>query len=71
MNAQSRQQPVADEGADQADDQIADEPKSAALHDSAGQPAGNNSDDKDDEKALVGKYMGVSSYGTTRPSELM
>lgn len=41
MDVQSRQQPVANEGADNPDDQITDEPKSCALHDLTGQPPGN------------------------------
>src|SRR5579862_344852 len=46
---------VDNERADQADDQIADEAKPTASHHAAGEPAGDNSDDDDDQKALIGK----------------
>src|SRR5690348_6491807 len=58
METEPRQQPIADKCADQADDQIADQPKSAALHHSAGEPSRDNSDDQDDEETLVGKVHG-------------
>src|SRR5580692_6063952 len=48
MDAELRQQPIADESADQADDKIANKAVSAAAHHTPGEPAGNNTDDKDD-----------------------
>src|SRR5262249_20589729 len=53
MDMQSRQQPVADECANQSHQQVADETKAGALHDLAGQPAGNNADDEYDEQAFI------------------
>src|SRR5512134_1140601 len=49
--AKSRQaehtpQPAADEGTDHADDEIADDAEAAALHDLAGEPAGDQADDQ-------------------------
>src|SRR5271156_4937551 len=44
VNAKLRHQPVADEGADQADQQIADQSETATLHHPAGQIPGNDSD---------------------------
>src|SRR3984957_17859988 len=54
VNTKLRQQPVADKGADQADQQIADQSEPATLHHPAGQISGNDSDEDNDEKALVG-----------------
>jgi hypothetical protein len=48
VNAQSRQQPITDESADEADYQIPDQPKATPFHHSACQPPGNDSDDNDD-----------------------
>jgi hypothetical protein len=45
MDANSRQQPVANECADNTDDEIADEPISGSSYDLSGQPAGNKTDD--------------------------
>ena len=47
-----RQQPAGDEGADDADDDIADQPEAAAFHDHAGQPAGDGADNQPNDKAL-------------------
>ncbi len=63
-------QPIADEGADQADNQVTDQAEAATRHHAAGQVAGDNSDDKDDEKALIGKihshFLAMTSIGNTR-----
>jgi hypothetical protein len=45
MDAELRKQPAADEGADHANDNIANDPKPAALQDLTGQPPGNETDD--------------------------
>ena len=44
MDAELRQQPTTDEGAYDSNDEIADDPKSGALYDLAGQPSGNEAD---------------------------
>jgi hypothetical protein len=54
VNTQPRQQPIANEGADQTDQQVSNESKAATLHHPARQIAGNDSDNDDDEEALVG-----------------
>lgn len=48
-----RQQPVADEGANNADEQIADEPESAPAHDLAGRSAGNKADQQNDQQTFI------------------
>jgi hypothetical protein len=53
MNAQSRQQPIADERSDNSDDQVSDEPKSTAPNDLTSQPPRNNADDYYDDEAFV------------------
>jgi hypothetical protein len=58
MDTELRQQPVADESADQADDKIANQAESAAARHTPGKPAGNNADDKDHQKTLIGKVHG-------------
>jgi hypothetical protein len=55
MNAKLRQQPIADKGADQADQQIADQSEPAPLHHPARQISGNDSDEDNYEKALIGE----------------
>jgi hypothetical protein len=58
MDANPRQQPVADKCADQANNQVTDQSKAAAFHDSAGEPSGDNADDQYDEKTLIGQIHG-------------
>jgi len=58
MDAEPRQQPIADERAGQANYQVADQPEPAALHHSAGEPSRDNTDDQDDEKTLIGQIHG-------------
>jgi hypothetical protein len=53
MDAELRQQPVANERADNADDEIGDESVSGPPHDLAGQPAGNQTDQQDDQKTFI------------------
>jgi hypothetical protein len=55
VNPKSRQQPIADKGANQTDQQIADQSKSAPLHHPACQPPGNNANDNDDQQTLIGQ----------------
>jgi hypothetical protein len=44
MDSQSGQEPIADEGADDADAKVRHEPKAGAPHDLAGKPARDQSD---------------------------
>jgi hypothetical protein len=44
MDAELRKQPTTDERAYNSNDEIADDPKSGALHDLAGQPSGTEAD---------------------------
>ena len=44
MDAELRKQPTTDERTNNSNDEIADDPKSGALHDLAGQPSGNDND---------------------------
>ena len=53
MDADLRQQPVADERADDADDKIADQSEPGPAHDLAGQPAGEQTDHQDDQKTFI------------------
>src|SRR6267378_5297941 len=50
MDAEARQQPIADERADDADQEIADEAKAGPLDDLTRQPAGDETDEQDDEQ---------------------
>jgi hypothetical protein len=59
MNPKLRQQPVADKGANQANDQITDKSETAAFHHSAGEPAGDNANKDDDQDAFVGQAHDV------------
>src|SRR5262249_12825241 len=53
MDAQSRQQPSADQRPDDPDADIRDEAETGAAHDLTGEPAGNQSDDEDDQKTFA------------------
>src|SRR5436305_5190303 len=53
MDVELRQQPVADEGAGDTDDKVADQAKTCSLDNFAGQPAGNQADEHDDKKAFI------------------
>src|SRR5207302_5380916 len=49
-------QPIADERADDADDEVADDAIAAAPHDLAGEPAGNEADDQYDDQTIGGQH---------------
>ena len=51
--AELRQQPAAEEGTDDSDDEIADDPEPRALHDLTRKPPGKEADEHNDEKALA------------------
>src|ERR1700730_2792050 len=54
VDAELRQQPVADEGPYDSDDEVADDPIPGTAHDMAGQPSGNDADQQDDEETFTG-----------------
>src|SRR5436190_17739409 len=58
MHVELRQQPRADEGADHADDEVADKSEAGALHDLPCEPAGNDADHHYKEKILT-RHMHV------------
>ena len=53
MDAELRKQPAADEGADDSNEEIADDPEPGALHDLAGQPARNEADHQYDQETFT------------------
>src|SRR5580658_9883724 len=65
MDVELRQQPVADEGADDSDDNVANQPKTGPAHDVTGQPSRDKTDDEDDEEAFVGQVHGNFLRGET------
>ena len=52
VDAERRQQISGNDGADNADHDIADEAEAAAFDDHAGKPAGNRADDQPNNDAL-------------------
>ena len=55
MNVEFRQQPIADEGADDAYAKIGDEAKASAAHDLAREPARKNANEDNDEETFTGQ----------------
>jgi hypothetical protein len=53
VNAQLRQQPIADERANETHHQIANEAKPTSAHDPAGEVPGDYTDDDDNKQALI------------------
>ena len=53
MGAELRQQPTTNEGAYDSNDEIADDPKSGALHYLAGQPSGGEADTYYDQETFI------------------
>ena len=47
------QQPASDKGAQDSDDEVADESEAGPLHDLAGEPAGNEADKQYDQQAFA------------------
>src|SRR6266852_6979098 len=66
VNTKSRQQPITDECPNQADDQIADQSKTATFHHPACQPSGNNSDNNDDQETLIRQVHDLASQQDDR-----
>jgi hypothetical protein len=53
VDSQSRQEPIADESADDADAEIGDKAEARAAQNLPGEPARNDADDKDDQKMFA------------------
>jgi hypothetical protein len=53
VDAESRQQPPANEGSYDPDNEVTDEPKPGALHDLAGEPSCNESDHQYDKETFT------------------
>jgi hypothetical protein len=54
VNAEPGQRPAADERPEDSDDEVADNTETGPLHDLTCQPAGDETDEQDDEKAFAG-----------------
>jgi hypothetical protein len=50
MDAELRQQPTPDEGTDNSNEEIAEDPEPSALHDLASQPFSEKANHQDDKK---------------------
>lgn len=70
MHVELRQQPRADEGADHADDEVADKSEAGALHDLPCEPAGNDADHHYKEKTFArhmhGRMLQIDKCETVR-----
>jgi hypothetical protein len=53
VEAELRQEPAADEGACDSDEEVADDPETGALHDLARQPSGNEADHQYDQQTFT------------------
>ncbi len=53
---QLREQPDADEGAHDADDDVPEESEAKTAHDLPGQPAGDRTDDQHDDNAVYSNH---------------
>src|SRR6185437_16327661 len=62
------EQPPADEGADHADDNVADQAKPVAFHDDTAEPAGDRADQQEDEYGfgMHVRLLGVTPCGGRR-----
>ena len=60
MDAEPGQQPTAYKGAQDTDDQIADDPESGPAHDLTGQPACNEAYEQDDQEAFA-RYIHLAT----------
>src|SRR5215475_1011559 len=66
MNAEPRQQPIADKRSDETNKQITYQPEAAALHDAAGEPASNDSNQNDNEQTLIRQVHDLSPRRAVR-----
>jgi hypothetical protein len=62
MDTDLRQQPVADEGANNADYKVADQTKACALDELAGQPSRNDANQQYDKKTFI-RHMHCDALG--------
>jgi hypothetical protein len=53
METELRQEPTADESADDSNEEVADDPEPGALHDLAGQPSGNETNQQYDQETFT------------------
>jgi hypothetical protein len=68
MNAELRQQPASDKGAQDPDNEITNDPETAPAHDLTGQPAGNDTHKQYNQQALTRHIHFVTSVFGFRPS---
>lgn len=61
MDTELRQQPASDKGAENADDDIANETKAGPAHDLTCQPACNQTDKQDEQQAFTGHVHWLSA----------
>jgi hypothetical protein len=64
MDPELGQQPASDQGTQQSDDKVADEPEAGSLHELTRQPAGNETHKQDDQQALA-RHVHISTSGLT------
>src|SRR5262245_31922484 len=65
MNPQTRHQPAADQSAYDADGHVANQAEAAALDNLAGEPAGNDADDQNDQKPLSSDVPGANPFAAS------
>jgi hypothetical protein len=65
MDSESGQEPIADEGADDANAKVRHEPKAGASHDLAGKPARDQSDQQNDQQTLT-RHLNTPKHGNRR-----
>jgi hypothetical protein len=65
-NAKLGKQQAREQRAGYADQDVADDAKAGAVHDLAGQPAGHQADEENDEYAFVGNLHLKSPRGSRR-----
>src|ERR1700761_2472542 len=63
VDPQSPGQPAADKGADDADDDVAEQAEAAAADQRPGQPAGDDADDEPDDKAVCADLNEMMMHG--------
>ena len=71
MDANSRQQPVANERANNPYYEIADKSEACASHDLAGQPACDKANHQNDQETLIWNMHDVSSAASAVPCALI
>src|SRR6516162_10760045 len=64
-NANHRQQPTGNQAADDADDDVPDEPETITLHDQTGEPTGHPADDKPNNQINEHHSLRVIAAGSS------